>query len=240
MIKVLKNQLGFSLLQVLVAIGLTGGLSLILMELAGQQNKQQKTAIVNGELTEVFAQFVTMLNNGTSCEATVAGLKKGDPVTEVRYKFDDNEEPFAEVGKPFRGTKLILRSMKLQTDAEYTAANAGKLPPTKDSSGHTTLTLVVELEKPAGIVGGKDVKKTFDIAVAMGQGKLISSGSPSSIVTICRASPTASIISFDTELDCNPNNEACIVGSAPLYFGMCIETAPPTPADDIIIGCVAK
>jgi hypothetical protein len=55
------------------------------MNLLEQQNKQQKKALVDGELIEIYHQFVRVINQKESCNA--------------------NQDPFARVGEKFRNTK---------------------------------------------------------------------------------------------------------------------------------------
>jgi len=75
------------------------------MNLLEQQNKQQKKALVDGELIEIYHQFVRVINQKESCNATFTGLKKGDEFLEFRLDFNANQDPFARVGEKFRNTK---------------------------------------------------------------------------------------------------------------------------------------
>lgn len=247
LLKLAKNQSGMSLAQVMIAMGLTGVLSIILMNLAEQQTKQQKSAMIAGETTEIFAQFVRIINTKASCEASFAGLKKGDSLVEIRYKFDDNEEPFAEVGKFFRGTKLKLKSMTLQTDTRYGETHKNddgtpKTPPTKNNAGQTVVTLEITLEKPTKTLGGTNVMKIFDVPVTMGKGDLIKMPTTTAVETECTNTTGGDgvIVDFSTGAACPPPTAAsCMEGGGGFYFGMCVDPHPPDSADDVILGCTS-
>jgi hypothetical protein len=231
------NQKGMSLVSVLMAIGLTGVLSVILMNLMEQQGKQQKKALIDGETSEIFGQFVRIINQKTSCGATFTGLQKGDTLLEFRYSFDANQEPFAEVGKNFRGTKLILSAMKILTDAEVLTRNMTPLG--KDPQGFTTVVLEVTLDRPDGTLGGKSIKKIFDVPVAMGRGTIMKMSDPNAISSACTAATSDGCITdFDTGL-CPANPQDAMIDAATYWFAYCFDPTPASPADDVIIRCTA-
>lgn len=231
-----NNQRGMSLVSVLMAIGLTGVLAMILMNLMEQQNKQQKRALVDGELTEVYAHFVRLINQGGPCNATFTGLQKGDSLSEFRYSFDSNEEPFAEVDKNFRNTKLMLKEMKILTDAEVTARGIPVVG--KVDGGSTTVVLEITLQRPAGTLGGSEVKKTFDVRVAMGKGELIKMPDHNAVLAECVSSTGDGCIASFTTGECNltkPQDE--MVDGTTFWYGYCFDPTPASAADDIIVRC---
>lgn len=233
----LNNQRGMSLVSVMVAIGLTGVLAVILMNLSEQQTKQTKRALVDGELTEVFAAFVKVVNQKTACNATFVGLKKGDEFVEFRFSFDENQDPFAEVDAFFRGTKLKLKKMKILTDAEVISRGLQVVP--KQPNGSTTLVMEVTLEKPENVVGGKEVKKTFDVNVAMGKGEILKMADPVAVQDECnnRSGGDGCIAGFD-DGECNTTNPAEeMVDGGTFWYGYCFDPTPASSTDDIIVRC---
>lgn len=235
------NQRGMSLVSVLMAIGLTGVLSLILMSQMEQQQKIQKRAFLDGEMTEVFAQFVNVINAKSSCGATFTGLQKGDTINEFRYSFDPNQEPFAEVGTPFRGTKLVLREMKILTDAEVQAKGL----PTTGLSGSSTVVLRVTLERPPGTLGGQFISKIFDVRVSMGLGQILQADA-SVIEQQCRDATGGNgcIANFETGVCADVVNDQLIPlvppeagGDLGEVMGYCFDENPPTATDNIIVRC---
>lgn len=237
-----NNQRGMSLVSVMVAIGLTGVLAVILMNLSEQQAKQTKKAMVDGELTEVYASFVKVINSKSSCNATFTGLKKGGTLDLFRMDFDENLEPFAEVSKEdenifFRGTKLRLTGMKILTDAE--SQGRGLSVVTKGANGETTVVLEVTLLKPENTIGGREVKKTFDVNVIMGKGEIIKMSDPVAVADECsnRTNNNGCIASFGSG-ECNKTNpESEMIPGGTYWYAYCFNPHPAAPADDIIIRC---
>lgn len=234
----LNNNRGMSLVSVLMAIGMTGILAMVLMGLMDKQGKQQKKAVIDGELNEIFAQFVRIINQKSSCGATFIGLQKGDTFQEFRYSFDPNQEPFAEVGKNFRGTKLILSQMKILTDAEVSARNI--VPLQKDSNGFTTAVLEVTLNRPEGTLGGGAVKKIFDVPVAIGKGSIIKMADYNAVSAKCSQTTNGDgcIADFDTGV-CPSNPKNAMVGGGSFWFGYCFDPTPASTSEDIIVRCTA-
>lgn len=235
--KILSNKNGMSLAQVMIAIGLTGVLSLVLMQLSKQQAVQQKTALANSEINEILAQYLRVITKKDSCDATFAGLPKGAVLTELRYVFDATQDPFAEVNKKFRGTKITLTGMKIMTDAEYKAAHNGSDPPDL-GGGKTIISFEVILTKPSGIQGGSQFKKVFDVNVYMGKGSLLSAATSSIIESDCLTNTgDGCIVNFDSGACC-PTPVDCMEGSDDTgWFGMCNDPTPPSSADNVVLGC---
>jgi type II secretory pathway pseudopilin PulG len=228
-----RNEKGFSLVSVLVALGLTGVLSVILMNLMEQQNKQQKKAIVDGELTEVFAQFTRVLNTKNLCRINFMGLKQGDSFNEFRMDFDPNKDPFAKVGDKFRNTKLTLTQMKILTEAEVTSQ--GLEVAQTDSEGKTTIVVELTLDRPAGMIGGKQVKKNFDVPVKIGHGQIIKLPSPSLVFSKCNElTGDGCIADFETG-ECVGVN--AVVNAGNFSFGLCTDPTPVAGVQKIILNC---
>ena len=228
-----KGQKGMSLVSVMVSIGLTGVLAMILMNLMQQQGKQQKKAMVDGEMTEIYAQFVRVINQKTSCGATFIGLQKGDSFTEFRYTFDANDPPFAKVGDKFRGTQLVLTSMKILTDAESTGRGLPLSP--------EIVVLELNLTKPEGTLGAKTIKKTFDIPAMIGKGDIIKMADPNAVLARCTAiSGDGCMADFDTGVCNTTNPQSAMINSGFYWFGYCFDPTPALPADNIIVRCTAN
>jgi hypothetical protein len=241
---ILKNSKGMSLVGVLVALALTGVLSVILMNLMSQQTKQQHKALLDGELTEIYGQFVRNINHYDSCFASFMGLKKGSALTELRIDSDPNKDPFAEVGKRFRGTKLILSKLRILTDAEVTARDPSLLM-AKDPSGFTNVILEVTLDRPEGTLGGKSAIKIFEVAVAMGTGQIINMPSPDAVTDNCKqvTGNDGCIANFDTGI-CNSNESSwpndMIQVATDSWYGYCVDATPANVNDDIIFNCTTQ
>lgn len=97
-----KNNRGFSLIEVLVAVAALGGLSIAGMQLYQNQVKGQKTVETNYEVTAIVQQLRTVLSNPTNCAVSFVGLnpssatptfirKEVNSAFEEVYRVDDQQ-----------------------------------------------------------------------------------------------------------------------------------------------------
>jgi len=229
----IKNSKGFSLTSVMIAIGLTGALATIIMNLSKQQASIQHKAVVDQDLNEAISLFRSMIIKRDTCNATLQGLRIGDELDEVRFDYDESKEPFAEVStdpdynkaEKFRGTKVVLRKMQiLETDpySDYVIA------------------LDVWFEKPSKTLGGKQLKKRFEIAVNRGYGEIVSSDFDAlDVVNQCEDIKKGEITSFSTGEKAPDGSEASYIENEDgLYFGYC-NIPPKQNGYNIIVACTA-
>ncbi len=87
----LKNNKGFTLVEVLIVAGLLAGLSLVLMNINKQQAVSQKKAETSIEMTSVHSAIVANLLNSESCTKTLApsGDIRSATLTEIRNRRDE-------------------------------------------------------------------------------------------------------------------------------------------------------
>lgn len=86
----LQNQKGFSLVQVMVAIGLAGVLSLIVLKISQNMNTVQNEAESSSEENELRLELRMILDNSDHCSVSLAGL---DPVgSPVKFQKRDIDE----------------------------------------------------------------------------------------------------------------------------------------------------
>ena len=76
----LLNQLGMSMVEIMVAAGLLGGLSLGVMRLMENSTKAAKTIEAKDEISMLTNQINDVLKNPNNCEATFGSKKEGDPI----------------------------------------------------------------------------------------------------------------------------------------------------------------
>jgi len=110
----MKNNKGFSLVQVMVAAGLMGGIALGVMQLS----KQMQTTTVMGETSieenQLYNHISTILLDSNSCEETFKGLTFGDSVEAIkRVKSDGNSLEVYTVGGIYGNRALELEDMIL-------------------------------------------------------------------------------------------------------------------------------
>lgn len=232
----LRNERGFSLVSVLVAIGLTGVLSLILMSLFDRQTQQQKKMLVDAEFTEIINHIQTVLSKKESCNSTFMGKKKGQLIYRLLLNMDPDNPPFAEVGdvETFRGTKIFLTRVKVLTDDEVTSM--GK------TLEQGVVVIDTEFLRPENTLGGKSIRKQFDLRVVYGREEIISHPvNDSGVVALCKNDygQSSFIKSLGSGERANPE-ESGVYPRGTGFEGMCVIPDPPetTFADSTINHCL--
>lgn len=244
----LSNEKGFSLVSVMVAIGLAGGLALILMELSQQQSKQHSKALVDSELIEIYGQFNRVISKAESCGATFVGLQRGDKVMEFRYSFDENAEPFAVVddveldqgGKPFRkGMKMQVVEMKLLADSNNNQIyDDYENDPDPLRVTDQVAVLQVTFRRPKNVIGARVIKKIFEIPVAIGEGEMSTGATPEIVQQSCETTNDRCIASFDN-YECVPDAEInnAVVPHKEGWMGYCLDKKPTNKQNEYILHC---
>lgn len=74
---IIKNQSGFSLPEILVAVGLMGGISLVSMKLMDQQAGNEKVLKANAEVNKAVALVQAALSGDASCKSLLGGKTPG-------------------------------------------------------------------------------------------------------------------------------------------------------------------
>src|SRR5690606_28649145 len=86
----LENQKGFSLVQVMVAIGLAGGLSLMVLKISQNMSTVPDETERSSEENELRLELRMILDNSDHCSVSLAGL---DPVgSPVKFRKKDIDE----------------------------------------------------------------------------------------------------------------------------------------------------
>lgn len=158
------NQDGFSLVQVMVAVGLMGGLALAMMKMTDNQIKSQKTMELKAEQGDLANIIRQTLNDKVACEATFIGMTPGDDIDTLRMTADMAQPPFAEVGKKFKTYNVFIKSMHLLTRAEeltHKQRETGSNPITDYTSGTGFGYLKVTFVKNMGAVTDTNKNHNF-------------------------------------------------------------------------------
>ena len=82
----IRYHQGFSLVEILITIGLTSGLALLGMQLSKNQSKSQRTIEANYEVASVLQQIKTILSKPENCESALQGLNPGSGTPTVLKK----------------------------------------------------------------------------------------------------------------------------------------------------------
>ena len=155
---------GFSLVQVMVAIGLMGGLALAMMKMFDNQLKQQKTVELRAEQGDVANIIRQTLSDKEACEATFIGMSPGDDISSIRMTPDLNQPAFAQVGEKFKTFNVFIKSMYLLTRAEEITLKqraVGSLPISSYTTGAGFGYLKVTFVKNVGAVTDANTSHNF-------------------------------------------------------------------------------
>lgn len=116
--EIFKNSRGFSLVQVMVSVGIMSGLALMMMTLMENQAKQQKTIELKSEQNDIKAIIKQVIANNVACDATFQGMSPGEEIKEIRTTDDQSVPPFAETGVKFKSANVYIKKMVLLTRQE--------------------------------------------------------------------------------------------------------------------------
>lgn len=157
----MRNQQGFSLIQVMIAAAVMAGLSVLFMQIMSNQTMQQKTATVQAEITSLSTTISSILANNVQCTANFQGaFPPSSPFPGLKLGRNDTDYA-VPVGEP-------IGSISIASFA-FTA-------PTTLSSGVGLVTVEVEFDKEKGATadakrttqGPRYVKKQFTFMAQFG------------------------------------------------------------------------
>ncbi len=86
------KQVGFSLTEILIALGLLGGISLVTMKLMGDQSSNQNYLKSKSEIDKTVSLVAAQLADRKRCDAFVFGKRLGAAVTKISSKLPNGEE----------------------------------------------------------------------------------------------------------------------------------------------------
>lgn len=152
----IRNKIGFSLLEIVVAMGLAAGLLIFYLKMEAQQVKKQKTIQTNIELDSFYNDFKSTINRPGYCNKSFENTYLNDnsfisisniknPLGNIRY----------EVGKIYGNNQIKLVSIDLK-----------KFKPDNKEGLEGLATLEIMIEKLGAIYGTKFLKKEIEISVS--------------------------------------------------------------------------
>lgn len=146
---------GFSLVQVMIAVGLLGMIAVGVM----QVSKQMQTTAVSGETSVEEIQLITHINTVLididSCRETFRGLELGKPIDFIkRVKGSGEKLEVYKAGEKYGNRTLLLKEMILS-----------------GTEGDEFLELTMERIKQ-GVSGAKEIKKRIPLKLVLKDGKV--------------------------------------------------------------------
>lgn len=207
-----KKDSGFSLIEILIAVGLLGALSVWMMNIFSIQSKNEKTTATNMDIDSLGQEMRNILADGLSCEKTFKGARPNQDaaVNELQKVLSDGtiQKRFAVNEKRIGNSNLLITGYNLKTDETYYV-------PAGQKNGETVLS--INYDRGAMVQGSKI--KIFKVPLSLSlddSGAIIgchSLASTSSLESIC----TALGRSVDTyQKKCNPPT-VYIKGDTPIY-----------------------
>lgn len=97
-LKDIKKQAGFSLTEVLISMGILGGIIFVAMKLMGDQSSNQSYVKGRAEVDKTVALVASHLADRKRCDAFVKGIRINAPIAKIATKLPDG------------GEKVILQS----------------------------------------------------------------------------------------------------------------------------------
>jgi hypothetical protein len=111
----LRNDSGFSLVQVIVAMGIAGMLSVFLMRLTENMQRTQRYAEVKNNELEIFSRVGNYLNIPSMCNAAVGQLRPGDQFNILQFNTQGLGSKWIK-GEEITGTGLIVHNLQIRTN----------------------------------------------------------------------------------------------------------------------------
>ncbi len=158
--KKLFSKKGFSLVEIMVAVGLMGGLSMVTMHIAQEANKTKTDLTIDADILELQSNITTVLNDRASCIKSLDGLTVSSgssvQVSEIyrEVKTSMNDQVIAKIGEKYNNNSIEITDMQLE---EFSSSVAGY--------SHA---LVVTIDRLKGLKGANSAKKSeFKITIPL-------------------------------------------------------------------------
>lgn len=151
MINLIKNSKGFSLIQVMIGIGLMAGLSVYMLKMQDNSNKFVKEQESKFEITEVSTKAQAIVLNKDTCEKNFAGKRLGKSITSLR---NSRNSKILQTGKIY-GLNTKVKVIDLLIDGIDTAAEGSTIPIYSPDQFH----FKIKMEKVGRFSGRKEVER---------------------------------------------------------------------------------
>lgn len=182
----MKNNKGFSLIEIMIAIGLLMGLSVWMMHLFKQQTKNEKTTAANLDIDAIGNEIRNILGDGMSCAKTFKGVppvKAGAATAVYKLLADGTYQKRQAVGeRKNQNTGVSVKSYDLKQEDVY-------IIPEGKTIGETMLTVV--WDKGTAVYGSQSKDFKIPLSVTLDENGNIESchalASVSNLASLCNA-----------------------------------------------------
>lgn len=138
-----RSNSGMSLVSVMVALGLAGVLTTVIMSNMELQNKSSKNIEWSNEVNNMKRLFQDFVSREEPCVSSFAAALPGEPIPNLELK---PGVVYAELNQPFQNSGLVITEMALLTLEEQKQRNLTLTHP--DPNGISLSYLKVTVEKP--------------------------------------------------------------------------------------------
>lgn len=150
------NQKGFSLVQVMVAAGLLGGIALIATQLTSNMNKGLKNAESTADVQNLVQQIQRLLANPDNCTPTFIGKNAKETPNAVKFIVDNSAGVAAENYKVISHDPKVRYGQGQLRIKSYALSEAGDAV---DVETLRTTNLIITFDKGAGGLMKESSKK---------------------------------------------------------------------------------
>ena len=239
------QEKGLSLIEILIAISLLGGVSLGVMQLMKMTQSTQSHLSSKSDEIELRSAVNLILSDEKHCRVSIAGDGPvGNPSTPVTFKKSENDEDngteglevelfYANQTGDSRSKKRVSADVnsvtsrfgKIEISSIYLLMNNGVGTNYAQSPSHTDIgQLIVEGQKNIDASSSKDFKFSFDVNVAMktnsaGVSTILSCTKEGSVTTIEYADYSLGTSAGWMRTNAWGSDLSCLAGQ--VYVGMC-------------------
>lgn len=163
-----NSNKGFSILQVVIAIGLAAALSMIIMQQLEMQNKASKKVSLDTELNNIKRLFQEFVSRKKLCTASFVGTKRGQEIFVLKTTDNFDDKFFAKTDEEFQKSGMIIKKMVLLSVLDE-IKKFNNYMPLDETTGISTSYLRVYLSRKLtnsgkqNFYGGTDI--FFDIPI---------------------------------------------------------------------------
>lgn len=150
------NQKGFSLVQVMVAAGLLGGIALIATQLTSNMNKGLKNAESTADVQNLIQQIQRTLANPDNCTPTFVGKNAKETPNAIKFIVDNSAGASAENFKTISHDPKVRYGQGQLRIKSYSLSEAGDAV---DVETLRTTNLLITFDKGAGGLSKETTKK---------------------------------------------------------------------------------
>lgn len=161
-----SDQEGFSLVQVMVAMGIAGLLMVALMRMQEQQSMTSRKAAVDIEVNSFQSQMNGFIGRPGYCDKNFLDREFDSEPIELEQFLKPNGDPKFEVGQKYGNGKFKILTMTLK-DFEFDDEIGYEV------GGAGLANFEVKLERLGKMFGTKNITKNFEISLYVDDKKMI-------------------------------------------------------------------